>query len=104
MICARKCRATFTRAKFQKCSLLVFGKANVTLIWPEFSRFVNRVSIPGVSLFVYGTGCDVFVHGGHIKGRAHGISLREGGFLECHNLHIISVEEVGAEVRGGRFE
>lgn len=55
----------------------------------------------GVSLFVYGNECRVFVNGGHIRGGTHAISVREGAFLECQSLVIISVEEVGAEVRGG---
>ena len=102
MICARKCRATFTRASFQKSSLLVFDQANVTLIFPQFSRFVNRVSMPGVSLFVNGTDCEVFVDGGCIERGTHGVAMREGGFLECYRTDIISAEEVEAEVRGER--
>ena len=94
VICARKCRATFTRASFQKSSLLVFDQANVTLIFPQFSRFVNRVSMPGVSLFVNGTDCEVFVDGGCIERGTHGVAMREGGFLECYRTDIISAEEV----------
>ena len=55
-----------------------------------------------MSLFVYGTDCEVFVDGGHITGGTHGVVVREGSFLECRNLDIISAEEVGAEVRGER--
>ena len=33
VICARKCRATFIRARFQRSSLLVFDQANVVLIF-----------------------------------------------------------------------
>lgn len=56
--------------------------------------------MPGVSLFVSGNDCKVFVNGGSITGGTHGVIVRERGFLECRNLNIISVEEVGAEVRG----
>lgn len=102
MICAARCQATFTRPRFQNSSLIVLNRARVALIHPTFSRIENHISKPGLSLLIYGTDAEAFMHRGFIEGGTHGIAVRDGGLLECYQTDIISAEVVGAEVRGQR--
>ena len=99
MVCmGNKCRATFSDAVFNRCSLVVVGRAQVTLHSPQFKDMKN--SRVGLSVYVHGSGSCVQIKGGAIEGGIQGVTVQAAARLEASDLTVIGMQYAGMEVCG----
>ena len=74
-----KCLATFSKAVFNSCSLVVVGGAPTTLHSPHFKDMKNRSS--SLSVCAHGSGSFVQLMDGAIEGCIQGVTMQ--GASDC---------------------
>lgn len=102
MVCyGSGCNVTFSKVKFDSCSLIVLAGATVTLINCTFFRDPSTAGPNGVHLFAHA--CDTLVSmcDSTVTGGLVGIACHQAAKIQLCNVTVTDVHGIACEVRQG---